>query len=122
MAGPDNVVRRDDGIVRAKLEARYADPKEFDVSLKILTVHSEDTLGGGGTEYSFPVIELDGYKEHDMFRFATTGSSWNEEQVVGEETICSVDLSEIEFPESHHWEEADDLPDHFGSRANGGAN
>ena len=99
MAGPDNRVRRDDGVVRARLEAANADPTDLDVSIKMVTTRGTWEDSDGEThewESTFPVVELEGYEEYDQYRFATPGTSWSEEDVVEEETIESVDLSEVD--------------------------
>ena len=98
MAGPDNRVRRDDGVVRARLEAANVDATDLDVSIKMVTVQGEYEIDGETHEWedTFPVVELEGYEEYDQYRFATPGTSWSEEDVVDEETIESVDLSEID--------------------------
>lgn len=102
MAGPDNPVRRNDGIVRAEIEAYHADPLEFDISIKLITVAGE-FLGSDGEqrtwERTFPAIEIEGFEESDEYRFAPPGTSWSEENVVEEETVEAVPLSELDINE-----------------------
>jgi len=97
MAGPDNFVRRNDGIVRARIEAKYADMTEATVRIKWITVEgSYEDSDGETVEWSstFPAVEVEGFEPNDMYRFATPGTSWTEDAVVDEETIEEVDLSE----------------------------
>jgi hypothetical protein len=98
MAGPDDFVGRGDGIVRARIEARDADPLDFDISVKLVTKRSEWEIDGEThvSEATFPVIEVDGYESHDMYRFAVPGTSWSEEDVVEEQTVETVDLSDVD--------------------------
>lgn len=94
MAGPDNPVDRDNGIVRARIEARTADPMEFGISIKLVVVEREPPGADEIVRTTFPVVEVDGFDAVDHYRFATPGTSWSEEEVVVDKEIVSVNLSE----------------------------
>jgi hypothetical protein len=90
MAGPDMRLLRDDGVLRARIEAANADPLEFDITIKLVTVEREWDCETYQT--TFPIIEVEGYQAHDMYRFATPGTSWSEDCVIAETAVKSVSI------------------------------
>lgn len=101
MAGPDTTVPRSDGVLRARIEARHADPMEMEVSVKVVTVRRVYEVDGEVTtsRETFPVVELEGFEASDLYRFAPAGSSWSEMDVEEEQVIETVDLEDVDTEE-----------------------
>lgn len=95
MAGPDNRLDRDDGIVRVVPEARNGERREFTIRIKFIKCERE-SLDGEVFEHTQPLIEVEGYEEHDMYRFGPSGTCWSEDDVVDEVEISETDLSEYD--------------------------
>jgi hypothetical protein len=90
MAGPDIRLRRDDGVLRARIEAANADPLEFTITIKLVTVERE--WDDETSRSTFPIVEVDGYQPHDRYRFTTPGMSWSEDCVIEETAVESVSI------------------------------
>ena len=97
MAGPDRIVRRGDGIVQARIEAARANPLEMTLSIKLVTTEWTHPVTGETHTSVFPVIEAEGFEKNDRYRFATPGTSWNDEDIIAEGTLASVDLTEVDI-------------------------